>query len=223
MTSPVADVLDKRRQPRQQRSRAKVDAILDAADALVTTSEIDLLTTTLIAARAGIAVGSVYRYFDGVPAVVEALAARHAERFASFLRADLDEQPLHRKRDAANVALDALIDYYRANAGFRGLWRAAPRVTGAGFFDASETLMAIVVDALVDRGLIDEIDELDEDLVRETQVQWAIAAALIQVAFSRAPEGDPAVLAHLRRCFELDVLAVPDAPARATRRWTARA
>jgi AcrR family transcriptional regulator len=196
---------DNRRVPRQQRSRLKVDAILDATETLIGAGDESPVTTTVIAAQAGIAVGTVYRYFDGVPAIIEALAARHAEQFASYLREVLSGQEFGRKRDAANAALDALIDYYRGDAGFRALWHAAPRVTGTGFFDAAEEIIAIVMGALADQGLIGLVDE---DLAREAQVQWAIATSLIQVAFSRDPDGDPAVLAHLRRCFDLDVIAV---------------
>jgi len=196
---------DARRLPKQQRSRDKVDAILDAADALITVGDADAVTTTLVAARAGVAVGSVYRYFDGVPAILEALTARHTERFAVYLSASLEGQRFVRKRDGANAALDALIDYYRADAGFRGLWRIAPRVTGAGFGEASDMLVDIIMQAMMAQGLFDHVDQ---DLAREAEIQWAIATALIEVAFGRDPKGDPTVLTHLRRCFDLDVRPV---------------
>jgi hypothetical protein len=46
-----------RRQPQQARSQAKVDSLLDAADSIVVDAGVDGLTTTLVAARAGVAVG----------------------------------------------------------------------------------------------------------------------------------------------------------------------
>jgi AcrR family transcriptional regulator len=200
--------IETRRQPQQQRSRAKVDAILDAADAMVAEDGADALTTTLVAEKAGVAIGTLYQYFDGVPAIVKALVARHADRFAALLAEALAASQFHRKRDAANTALDALIAYYRADPSFRGLWRGAPRVTGAAFGDASDALVAIVTNALVAQGMLATVDE---DFEREAQVQWAVATALIQVAFSREPDqGDPIVLEHLRRLFDLDVRTAAD-------------
>lgn len=194
-----------RRQPQQERSRAKVDAILDAADGLVAERGVEHLTTTLVAERAGVAVGSLYQYFDGVPAIIDELVARHAEHYRAQLHDALAAKRLTRKRDAANTALDALIDYYRTQPGFRGLWRGAPRAMGAGFGAAGDALVALVIDALVDQGLVTTIDD---DLARELEVQWAVAAPLIELAFRRDPAGDPTVLAHLRRLWDLDVRPV---------------
>jgi AcrR family transcriptional regulator len=192
----------RRRTPQQERSRAKVGAILDSADDIVIHEGVEALTTTLVATRAGIAVGSLYQYFDGVDDIIAALAERHADRFACRLRDVLAHRELHRKRDAANAALDALIEYYRDEQTFRTLWRGAPQLTGAGFGDASATIIAIVSDALIERGLAESDDPAFE---LETQIQWSVAEGLIGLAFERAPDGDPSVLAHLRRLFDLDV------------------
>lgn len=194
-----------RRRPKQERSRAKVDAILDAADAIVATDGTDGLTTTLVAERAGVAVGTLYQYFDGVPAIVDALVARHADRYTESLRVALTARRFKRKRDTANAALDLLIDYYRAEPAFRALWRGAPRATGAGFEEESTVLVRVVTEALVAQGLVDADDD---GFALEAAVQWAVAVPLIELAFRRDPDGDPTVLAHLRRLWDLDVAGV---------------
>lgn len=205
-----------RRRPQQQRSRAKVDAMLDAADALVVERGADALTTTLVAERAGVAVGSVYQYFDSAPAIVDALLERHAERFAERLADELAGRRFTRKRDAANTTVDALVDFARHDAVFGALWRTAPRATTAGFADAAEVLAGIVVRTLAEQGLADPDDA---DFVREVEVQLAVADALVRVAFRRDPGGDPVVLAHLRKLFDLDVEPAPttSGPTRRTR------
>jgi AcrR family transcriptional regulator len=197
----------KRRTPQQERSKAKVSAILDGADHIVMEHGVDALSTTLIAANAGIAVGSLYQYFDGVDDVIAALAERHAEQFATQLTEKLANHPLSRKSDAANVALDLIICYYRNEPTFRALWRGAPHLQGAGFGDASAMIIALVVDAIVGQGLADRDDP---SFQLEAQVQWAVAEALIGLAFERDPDGDQSVLAHLRSLFDLDVLFVED-------------
>jgi len=194
-----------RRRPQQERSRAKVDAILEAADALVARVGTAAMTTTAVAKSADIAVGTLYQYFDGVPAILEALVARHADRFSAHLEAELAARRFRKKRDGANAALDALIAYYRAEPGFRVLWREEPHLlhaslrTGGG--GAVRTVGAITA-ALVAQDLL---ADHDEHFALEAEIQFAVAVPLIELAFRRDPEGDPVVLAHLRRLWDLDV------------------
>ncbi|MBI2706215.1 MAG: TetR/AcrR family transcriptional regulator [Actinobacteria bacterium] len=192
-----------RRTPQQQRSRAKVDAILDASERIVTADGLDGLTTTIVAEQAGIAVGTLYQYFDSIDAILDALIARHAESFALQLKEALSGQKFRRKRDAANAALDELIEYYRSHPSFRALWRGAPSATGAGFGDeAGDVLIGLVIEAIESQGMA---SRADPDFVLEVEVQWSLAQALIRLAFRRDPKGDAAVLNHLRRLFDLDV------------------
>ncbi len=194
-----------RRRPQQERSRAKVDAILDAADALVARSGTDALTTTAVAKGADIAVGTLYQYFDGVPAILEALVARHADRFSTHLEQQLATRRFRKKRDGANAALDALIAYYRAEPGFRVLWREEPHLLhasfGAGGGGAVRTV-GTITSALVAQDLL---AAGDEHFALEAEIQFAVAVPLIELAFRRDPDGDPIVLAHLRRLWDLDV------------------
>lgn len=198
--STTAEPADRagRRTPRQRRSRATVDAVLDAADALVAERGVAAASTTAVAERAGVAVGTLYQYFDDADAVVAALVERHAGRFADDLRRSLAGRRLGRKRDAANAALDAFVDRCRRDPAFRRLWRAR----GALGAEHVGALVPVITSALEDRGLA---EAGDLDFAREVEVQWAVAVALVDVAFRRHPDGDPAVLAHLRRLFDLDV------------------
>jgi AcrR family transcriptional regulator len=73
-----------RKQPRQERSRFTVDAILEAAADILVRDGYDRLTTNRIADRAGVNVASLYQYFPGKEAIVAELRRRHgaAERAA---------------------------------------------------------------------------------------------------------------------------------------------
>lgn len=66
-----------RRAPQQTRSRATVDAILDAAAAVLRTHGYDDTTTNRVAEKAGVSVGSLYQYFPNKQALVTALIERH--------------------------------------------------------------------------------------------------------------------------------------------------
>lgn len=61
------------RKPRQQRSKATVDAILEAGFICVATRGISGTTTRHIADIAGISVGSLYEYFENKEAVFDAM------------------------------------------------------------------------------------------------------------------------------------------------------
>ena len=80
-----------RRRPQQQRSRATVDGILDAASHLLDADGIDALTTTAVADRAGISVGSLYQYFPSKEALVAAVIERHQQEIMQVVRGELAE------------------------------------------------------------------------------------------------------------------------------------
>ncbi|HEY2855049.1 MAG TPA: TetR/AcrR family transcriptional regulator [Gemmatimonadaceae bacterium] len=74
-----------KKQPRQDRSRFTVEAILEAAADILVRDGYAKLTTNRIADRAGVNVASIYQYFPGKEAIVAELRRRHgaAERAAA--------------------------------------------------------------------------------------------------------------------------------------------
>lgn len=69
-----------RRRPRQHRSQALVDTLLDATAKLLARAPLDALTTNRIAQVAGVSVGSLYQYFPDKQALAGALIERKAGR-----------------------------------------------------------------------------------------------------------------------------------------------
>ncbi|WOK17158.1 helix-turn-helix domain-containing protein [Rhodopseudomonas sp. BAL398] len=65
-----------RKIPRQARSRATVEVILDATALLLVDEGFEQTTTNRIAERAGVSIGSLYQYFPNREAVVGAVAQR---------------------------------------------------------------------------------------------------------------------------------------------------
>src|SRR4029453_18822354 len=80
--------LSPRKTPRQERSRATVDALLEAATDILERDGYAKLTTNRIAARAGVNIASLYQFFPGKDAIVAELRRRHvAEQRAAMTRA----------------------------------------------------------------------------------------------------------------------------------------
>lgn len=78
-----------RKRPRQERSRATVDAILEATARLLVKYGYDDLTTNAVAAGAGVSIGSLYQYFPNKTALVAALLDRHLEAMNTAVLAEL--------------------------------------------------------------------------------------------------------------------------------------
>ncbi|AKG22194.1 TetR/AcrR family transcriptional regulator [Calothrix sp. 336/3] len=69
-----------RRHPKQQRSKERVEKILDAAAMVFDEIGYEAATTHLIAAKAGAAIGSLYQFFPDKAAIFHAMELRHIER-----------------------------------------------------------------------------------------------------------------------------------------------
>lgn len=76
MASLSVPLENPRKQPVQQRSVATVDAILDATIQVLIRHGKDKLTTTLVAQRAGVSVGTLYQYFPNKRSVLQAALRR---------------------------------------------------------------------------------------------------------------------------------------------------
>lgn len=69
-----------RKAPRQARSQATVEAILDAAARVLVERGYAATNTNLVAELAGVSVGSLYQYFPNKDALITALHERHSRQ-----------------------------------------------------------------------------------------------------------------------------------------------
>lgn len=83
-----------RKQPSQDRSRALVDAVLEAAARVLVDRGYEGTTTNRIAVRAGVSVGSIYQYFPNKQSIVRALLERHVDQAMALRPAALDGDEL---------------------------------------------------------------------------------------------------------------------------------
>jgi AcrR family transcriptional regulator len=83
--------LSPRKSPRQERSRATVEAILEAATDILIRQGAGRLTTNRIAERAGVNIASLYQYFPGKHAIIAELRRRHGAKERAAVRRALVE------------------------------------------------------------------------------------------------------------------------------------
>lgn len=80
--NPVPHATSLRRAPVQRRSAERLTRILDACADLLDEVGYDALSTRAVAQRAGVPIGSVYRFFGNKRAMADALAQRNLEHYA---------------------------------------------------------------------------------------------------------------------------------------------
>jgi AcrR family transcriptional regulator len=80
-------VAEPRKSPIQARSTASVEAILKATIQVLLRMGKDRLTTTRVAERAGVSVGTLYQYFPNKTALLRACLRRHMNEIATTVEA----------------------------------------------------------------------------------------------------------------------------------------
>jgi AcrR family transcriptional regulator len=108
-----------RRVPTQDRASAQVERILDAACLEVTERGYDAASTSSIAKRAQIAVGSVYRYFPDKRALMQAVERRNQARYGEAVRERFSS--VQDWRQAVDVTMDTFREMHRTDPGFRAV------------------------------------------------------------------------------------------------------
>jgi AcrR family transcriptional regulator len=79
-----------RKEPRQARSHATVDAILTATARVLVKYGYDRASTNRVAEAAGVSVGSLYQYFPTKEALVAALIDRHMSEMTAMLETNIE-------------------------------------------------------------------------------------------------------------------------------------
>lgn len=127
-----------RNRPRQARSAARVELLLDVAAEVFEEVGYDAATTNLVAVRADVPVGTLYRWFPDKAALAEALTDRYlarlvglyddllsdlgpAERIGDFLNRVISRlvQETHNQRALPALLVAAMVPGARASAGTR--------------------------------------------------------------------------------------------------------
>jgi AcrR family transcriptional regulator len=107
-----------RRVPRQERSRRRVEDLLDAAARLVVERGVEALTTRDIAEAAEVPVASLYQYFADKEDVLLALAQRDMDEMDTQVAADLATLETLSMWTLVRTTMSAYVEVYRRRPAF---------------------------------------------------------------------------------------------------------
>ena len=129
MTARRRPQIASRKQPRQARSNDLVAAVLEAALQVLATEGAHRFTTTRVAEKAGVSVGSLYQYFPGKEALVAAVIERHQQEILRTVQSELAEVPAQPLEKAIRKLVAVAVKAHRVDPELhRVLAEQIPRV-----------------------------------------------------------------------------------------------
>lgn len=99
----------------QARSRATVDALIEATARILVEQGFDKATTNRIAERAGVSIGSLYQYFPSKQALVLAVAERHNREIVQVVSDALNKLGSLPLESAVRRLVAVAVDGHRVN------------------------------------------------------------------------------------------------------------
>jgi len=170
----------------QERSRATVNALLEATTRVLIKEGYDRASTNRVAEVAGVSIGSLYQYFPSKEALVAAVIDRHRQEISEVTRKALIGAAALPIEAAAREFVSVAIDGHRVNPKLHGvLAEQIPRVGRLENIEANiREGYALVRDYLEARR--DEIDVADLDLAAFVLV--TVVEALTHAAVLRRPD-----------------------------------
>jgi len=180
----------------QQRSAKRVEKMLESCAELIDELGYDGVTTTLIAERAGVAVGSLYQFFPDKRAVVQALTQRNLDQYMAEIAKRLDEVPPNSWQQAAEVAFDIYVRMYREVPGFSRI--RFGDVVDLRLIDDARDNNTVIADGMAH--ILAERFGVPFDRVRlPIAVANEIADSILNLAFRRQLFPEDVVIAEARK------------------------
>ncbi|MDX3381447.1 TetR/AcrR family transcriptional regulator [Streptomyces niveiscabiei] len=195
-----------RRAPVQRRSAERLTRILDACADLLDEVGYDDLSTRAVAQRAGVPIGSVYRFFGNKRQMADALAQRNLERYSARVTERLARAGTGDWRAAMDAVLDEYLEMTRTAPGFSLVDFGNQIPVGSRHAEPNTRVadrLTELLSAYLDR-------TPDDDLRRTFLIAVETADTLVHLAFRLSPEGDEQVIEETRQLLRAYLARVLD-------------
>ena len=179
-------LLEPRKSPVQARSTASVDAILEATVQVLLSVGKERLTTTRVALRAGVSVGTLYQYFPNKSALLKAVLRRHLNQVMEATERVCREQAGRTLQEMATALINAFLEAKMRDAKTSvALYSVSSDVDGAKI----QQQMGL----RSNRAIVAMLESAREPLIKDPQlvasmVQGAMAGVSRRLLESGAPE-----------------------------------
>jgi AcrR family transcriptional regulator len=194
MTAIARSPLQPRKQPVQTRSEATVLAICEASIQVLLAVGYRKLTTTRVAERAGVSVGTLYQYFPNRQALIRAVLERYLAEMSASIEADCRALKGRSLDEIATGLVDAMIAAkWRRLEVSRAMHEPLVEVGGAELVRASAAKGAALV-----ADLLRTCPEIGRVEVEPLAVFLMMAcASMLQAAFIEYGADKETIRAHM--------------------------
>jgi AcrR family transcriptional regulator len=110
MTAFALKRFEPRKTPVQRRAAVTVDAISEATIQILLKQGINQLTTTRVAERAGVSVGTLYQYYPNKQSLLSAVLAKHLGKVASAVEDACDRARGKPLSEMLSTVVEAFVD-----------------------------------------------------------------------------------------------------------------
>ena len=180
-----------RRVPKQERSRDRVQRILEATSRLVVAQGVDAVTTRSVAAAAGLPVASLYQYFADKESLLLALVERDVAEMDAQVSEDLDTLRTLTVATLVGTTMRAFVKVYHRRPSFVVIWFRGR--TNAAINDYVRSHNRGMADRLFGLATAAGMSVPGSDgLHAELAVE--VADRVFQIAFETGLVGDPRVI-----------------------------
>ena len=186
MPRPAQVVLEPRKSPVQARSTVSVNSILEATIQVLLDVGKERLTTTRVAQRAGVSVGTLYQYFPNKSALLQAALRNHLESVAGALEEVCREERASPLGHIVTRLVDTFLD-----AKMKDLKTSIALYSVSSDVDGSR--IALEIGARVNTAILSVLATAREPLRKDPQlvaslIQGAMAGVSRRLLESASPE-----------------------------------
>ncbi|WP_255550703.1 TetR/AcrR family transcriptional regulator [Granulicella sp. dw_53] len=210
MPSHPRVLLEPRKSPVQARSTASVDAILEATIQVLLRAGKEQMTTTMVAARAGVSVGTLYQYFPNKSALLKAVLKRHLGEVTDAIEVVCKEHKGETPRQMVTALITAFLQAKMRDAKSSVvLYSVSSDVDGAKIVQETR--------GRSDRAIVEMFESASEPFTVDPQtvvsvIQGAMVGVSRRILESDSPEKQRDILCReliLMCCAYLDARSMP--------------
>ena len=150
MSATTLTAFEPRKTPVQARATVTVDAICEATIQVLLSHGADRLTTTRVADRAGVSVGTLYQYYPHKQALLYAVMEDHMEKVASAVETACEHSCRKPLAEMIKEIVEAFVDAKMKRADVSvALYQVAAEIGGPALVKKAGVRMRKAVDAML--------------------------------------------------------------------------